>query len=328
MKLRRLGLGVAVVVCVATVLAVAPASSAAPAAPGSPAGAADTSPNISVTQVNKPYSWFCLPSFFALTHEVTSTPTQFILTIKANHRPCNTVYPHAVIYAMPGNGVAWPQTLAEKESFVINRAGTTTVVFNKRCDPAQFDVITGATPQTVAPWAQWHGPPLFPLAFAQTSLQYFPGPNCQPGGECDDYTPAQVAVSPANVNPGGQVTISGTAVPGDTVTATLNTATPVVLGSSPVDQNGQFTITGTIPSGTPPGDYNIVVSSQDCPTATTVTVTVGNMVAARNVAVDLPGASGDGAQPLRISVAVMALLVGLFALTRLAGRRVRSRSAR
>lgn len=322
----RLGLSLVVAACAVAVLAVGPAASAAS---GSTAGAADTSPNITVTQNNKPYSWFCLPSFFALTHSVTSTPTQFILTIKANVRPCNTVYPHAVIYSMPGPyGNAWPQTLAEKESFVINRAGTTTVVFNKGCDPAQFDVITGATPPKIAPWGPWHGPLLFPFAL-ETSQQYWPGPDCQPGGECDDYTPSQVAVNPATVNPGGTFTISGTGVPGDTVSATLDTNPTVALGSSLVDQFGQFTITATIPTGTQPGDYDIVVASQNCPTSTTVTVTVGGaLVQAKNVAVGLPGGTGDSQTPLRASAGGLALLVGLFALTRLTGRRVRSRSAR
>lgn len=322
----RLGLSMTVAACAAVVLAVGPAVSAAPA----PAtGAADSSPNITVTQVNKPYSWFCLPSFLALTHSVSSTPTQFILTIKANHRPCNTVYPHAVIYAMPGNGVAWPQTLVEKESFVINRAGTTTVVFNKRCDPVQFDVITGATPPVIAPWGPWHGPPLFPFAFLETSLQYWPGPDCNPGGECDDYTPSQVAVNPASVNPGGTVTISGTGVPGDTVTATLDANPDVALGSAVVDNNGQFSITATIPPGTPPDDYDIVVASEGCPTSTTVTITVGSgVLKASNVAVDLPGGSGGDKAPLRLTAGTAALLIGLFALTRLTGHRVRSRSAR
>ena len=321
----RLGISWIAAACAVAVLSVAPAASAAS---GSTAGAADSSPNITVTQNNQPYSWFCLPSFFALTHSVTSTPTQFVLTINAWVRPCNTVYPHAVIYAMPGNGVAWPQTLAEKESFIINRKGTTTVVFNKACDPVQFDVVTGATPPTIAPWGPWHGPPLFPFAYNETSQQYFPGPDCQPGGECDDYTPSQVAVNPATVNAGDQFTISGTGVPGDTVSATLDVNPLVDLGSSPVDQNGQFSILATIPAGTSPGDYDIVVASEDCPTSTTVTITVGGVLEANNVAVALPGGSGDSQTPLRSSVGAGALLIGLFALTRLTGRRVRSRSAR
>jgi hypothetical protein len=322
MKWRQLRFPLIVAACAVAVLAVGPACTPAPPVPPS-------SSNITVTQNNLPYSWFCLPSFFALRHSITSTPTQFVLTIKATVRPCNTVNAHAVIYAMPGPyGNAWPQTLAEKKSFIINRAGTTTVVFNKGCDPVQFDVVTGATPPTIAPWGPWHGPLLFPFTL-ETSQQYWPGPNCNPGGECDDYTPSQVAVSPASVNAGGQFTISGTGVPGDTVSATLDVNPVVALGSSPVDQNGQFSILATIPAGTPPGDYDIVVASENCPTSTTVTITVGGaLLQVENVGVDLPGGPSDTQTPLRFSAGIGALLIGLFALTRLTGRRVRSRSAK
>lgn len=95
-----------------------------------------------------------------------------------------------------------------------------------------------------------------------------------PGGPCDDYTPTQVSVSPMTVMAGDMVTITGIAYPGDTVTATLQTVPTVVLGSDVADGAGQFSITGTIPPGTPPGNYTIIVESQQCPTSATVTVTV------------------------------------------------------
>lgn len=95
-----------------------------------------------------------------------------------------------------------------------------------------------------------------------------------PGGPCDDYTPTQVSVQPMTVMAGDSVTITGMAKPGDTVTATLQTAPPYVLGSDVADGSGQFSITGTIPPGTSPGNYTITVESQQCPTSATVTITV------------------------------------------------------
>lgn len=94
-----------------------------------------------------------------------------------------------------------------------------------------------------------------------------------PGGPCDDYTPTQVTVDPVTVMAGNTVTVAGVALPGDTVTATLSPP-PVPLGSDVADGSGQFSITGTIPVGTPPDSYDIIVESQGCPASTIATVTV------------------------------------------------------
>lgn len=304
---------------------VAPAAGAAEA---STTGAADSSPDITITQTTKPSGWFCLPSFFALYPKVTHTPTTFVLEVNAWIRPCNTVTAHAVIYLMPENGGAWPQTLDQKQTFTINKRGKTTITFAKHCVPAQFDVVTGATPPVIAPWGPWHGWPLFPFQFLTTSLQYFPGPDCIPGGECDDYTPTNVVANPAQVSPGDQVTISGTGVAGDTVTATLESSPSVNLGSATVDQFGQFSITGTVPGSVSPGVYDVKLTSQDCPTFSVISLTVGPQaqVQGATVAATLPPSSGDG-DPLtpRVGAGLFALLVGGFAITRLSGRRARLR---
>lgn len=295
----------------------------------SAAGAADTSPDITVTQTTKPPGWFCLPSFLALRPHVTSTPTSFVLTIDAVVKPCNTVTAHAVIYLMPTNGGAWPQTLDQKQTFTISQRGTTTITFAKHCQPAQFDVVTGATPPTIAPWGPWHGLPLFPFQFLTTSLQYFPGPDCIPGGECDDYTPSNVVANPSQVSPGDQVTISGNGVPGDTVTATLESSPNVVLGSANVDINGQFTIVGTVPASVTPGIYNVKIASDLCPTFSVISLIVGPQVQAANVAATLPPSPGDnGPMSPRVVAGLLALVVGGFAITRLSGRRARLRPSR
>lgn len=314
------------------VISAFPATFVAPsvgAADAAVTGTADSSPDITITQTTVPSGWFCLPSALALRPTVTSTPTSFVLVIKAIARPCNTVTAHAVIYLMPSNGGAWPQTLDQKQTFTISKQGTTTITFAKHCKPAQFDVVTGATPPTIAPWGPWHGPPLFPFQFLTTSMQYFPGPDCIPGGECDDYTPSNIVANPSQVNPGGQVTISGNGVPGDTVTATLMSSGSPVLGSATVDSNGTFTITGTVPGSVSPGIYNVKLTSEQCPTVAVISLRVGLQVRAAKVAAALPPPSGDsGPMSHRVAAGLIALILGGFALTRLSGRRARLRVSR
>lgn len=327
MRRRLLGMLAATAMCVALLsVFVAPTAGAAPS---SPTGAADSSPDITITQTTKPSGWFCLPSFLALRPTVTHTPTTFVLEINAWVKPCNSVTAHAVIYLMPENGGAWPQTLDQKQTFTINKPGITTITFAKHCVPAQFDVVTGATPPVIAPWGPWHGLPLFPFQFLTTSLQYFPGPDCVPGGECDDYTPTNVVANPSQVSPGDQVTISGNGVPGDTVTATLESSPSVNLGSAIVDPSGQFSITGTVPASVSPGVYDVKLTSQDCPTFSVISLTVGPLaqVQGANVAATLPPSSGDGGTLTpRVGAGLLALVVGGFAITRLSGRRARLRS--
>ena len=117
----------------------------------------------------------CAPAG-ALTYEVLHDPASFTLRIRANAPLCQPVSAVAAIYSMPGNGIAWPQQLAEVRNFTIGEAGTVDVRFTKTCQPAQFDVLTGATPDTVAPWGQWHGQLLFPFD-VDTTYQHW-------GGEC------------------------------------------------------------------------------------------------------------------------------------------------
>jgi hypothetical protein len=101
-----------------------------------------------------------------------------------------------------------------------------------------------------------------------------------PGGPCDDYTPTQVAVDPSTVQAGGQVVITGVALPGDTVTATLSggSITPTPLGSATADAAGQFSITATVPTGISAGSYTITVSSTQCPASVDITIVVVSTV--------------------------------------------------
>lgn len=101
-----------------------------------------------------------------------------------------------------------------------------------------------------------------------------------PGAGCDQYTPTQVAVSSPSVEAGDDITVTGIAVAGDTVTVTLSGASigEVVLGSAVAGAGGQFSVTGTVPAAATPGDYTITVTSTLCPSSTTITISVTAVV--------------------------------------------------
>ena len=85
--------------------------------------------------------------------------------------------------------------------------------------------------------------------------------------------PDLVVVDPTTVVPGASVTISGSGVPNDTVSATLEPGS-TLLGTAVAGPTGSFSINGTIPAATTPGTYDIVVESVGCPASTTVTILV------------------------------------------------------
>jgi hypothetical protein len=114
----------------------------------------------------------CLPSILSLSNKVSSSETEFVLTVIASAPLCEPVRATAAVYAMPANGVAWPQTLVEATPFTIFEAGTTVITFYKSNTCVQFDVITGYAPQTISPLGPWHGPLLFPFDLA-TAEQYW-----------------------------------------------------------------------------------------------------------------------------------------------------------
>ena len=114
----------------------------------------------------------CLPSILSLSNKVSSSETEFVLTVIASAPLCEPIRATAAVYAMPSNGVAWPQTLVEATPFTIFEAGTTVITFHKSNTCVQFDVITGYAPQTISPLGPWHGPLLFPFDLS-TSQQYW-----------------------------------------------------------------------------------------------------------------------------------------------------------
>ncbi len=142
------------------------------------AGATGT---ITVEQTPLNYAGPCVPSALArLQWTAASESTDELFSLKVTNPVdlCDPVTATAVIYAMPTNGQQWPQQLQSVKDFVIGDASVTTITFSKDCTPAQFDVITGDTPQQISPTGAHHGPLLFP--FDVNTSQQYTASGCQP----------------------------------------------------------------------------------------------------------------------------------------------------
>jgi hypothetical protein len=126
----------------------------------------------------------------------SDTAEAFSVRIVLTGPLCGDQNVHAVAYAMPGNGQAWPQTLIAQQSFTLDRAGTTVVTFSKGCDPVQFDVLTGATPKSINSPLD-HGPVLTPGDPNQSALQWMGG-----GENCGTTTTTTTTEKPPVQPPG------------------------------------------------------------------------------------------------------------------------------
>ncbi len=253
---------------------------------------------ISIQQSPVGPTGFCLPPFLALTHSVSETPTTFTVTITASPSLCQPVPASAVIYAMPTDGGAWPQRLAVKQDLIIPGPGTTTVTFAKGCLPAQYDIVTGATPPVISPLGEWHGPLLFPFAL-ETSLQFFGG-DCT-GNNCETYTPTNVTVEPSSVAPGGTVTVAGNGTPGTTIEILLQQppAAAVPTGATVVvPPSGSWSVPVTVPAELSPGEWQVVAKVEGCQTQTTANLVITGGGQGTTTTTTTPaapnGAAGDG----------------------------------
>lgn len=166
---QRVSSAVALVAFLAVVGAAEPASAQGELPVASdPAGS-----NIQIVQTPAPgpAPGFCLPQFLAMRYTTSSDATTFRLRVTVIAPLCAPITAVAAIYAMPGSGVSWPQTLLETKPAELSGPGVTEIVFTRGCRPVQFDVVTGATPQEIAPWGAHHGPLLFPFD-TDTTRQY------------------------------------------------------------------------------------------------------------------------------------------------------------
>lgn len=216
MRARRATVGLVAMVGGAAMFIAAPAG--AQPAPGTTA-AANAADKITITQTALAPITTCTTPEQALSYTTFSDNSIFRLRVRASSPLCSPITATAVVYAMPGDGSLWPQTLSQTKSFTISGASQTDIVFSKDCTPAQFDVVTGATPQTISPLGERHGPLLIPDV--NTAYQ-------DPGIAC---SPPTTEVGNSTTVPGG-VTTTPTTVANTTVQNTSTTAAPIVAGVS------------------------------------------------------------------------------------------------
>ena len=220
----------------AALILVGVAATFAPA--GADEGVAAVESAITITQTPSGAGGLCTPPPLGLTYTTANDPETFTLRIIAASAPCTPIEAKAVVYAMPGNGELWPQTLSEAVPFTISEAGVTEIVFAKGCGPVQFDVLTGDTPTVISPLGAWHGPLLFPFDTA-TSLQYFGDPSCNP---TTTTTASTTTSSTPEVNGSTTLpTVSSTAPPPEVESVT--TLPAQVAGTT--QEPAQLALTGT-----------------------------------------------------------------------------------
>ena len=275
---------------------------------GAPAQAQERPPDgpgsIEIIQTPSGGGGLCLPPALALRQSTRNDATTFRLIIRVVAPLCSRVNAVAAIYRMPGNGVAWPQTLVSTLPFTLREPGTTEVIFTKGCDPVQFDVITGATPPTISPLGPFHGPLLFPFDLS-TSLQWWgcgPTPTTSTTStttssttttiddNCEDYTPGNVTVSPTVATPGDTLTVTGTGTPGTSIQVLLRPppgtdpsalsaavrAAGFIALSDPVTvaPDGTWSATVFIPTDGQVGTWIVSAQAVDCDIEVTTEVEV------------------------------------------------------
>lgn len=183
-----------------------------------PAGAAPSPSRITITTSPLPAAEGCLSPAQAVSASPFSDATTFRLRVRVSATLCTPVSATAAVYAMPTGGAAWPQTLVEAVPFTLSAPAVVDITFAKDCTPSQFDVVTGATPQVIAPWGAQHGPLLVPDT--ATAFQD-PGIACAPAGS--------TTVAPTTTTAGGSAAPTTIAV---TTVAPATTTTAVVRGAT------------------------------------------------------------------------------------------------
>lgn len=248
------------------------------------AGAVDALGTIDVEQSAQPYEGDCVPTLVgraSWSYEVASTPEHFQLTIHNPSTLCDEVVATAVMYAMPDDG-NWPQRLAGAEDFTIREASTTVVTFTKDCQPVQFDVLTGETPDVIDVLGPHHGPLLFPGAL-ETSEQHR-APGCAP-------TTTTTAVTTSTVAPE-----STTSTPTTSTSSSTSTTTSIasVAGAS-VDSTPPSEAGGSVgQQGLGGSQPQVLGATATRSGASTLALTGGDLAALAGVAC-LVLAAGTGA---------------------------------
>jgi len=177
-----------------------------------------------------------------------SLPTTFEMVVTLDRPLCNAYETAAAIYLMPWSDPRWPQTLEEKVDITFLEAGVTTIIWDKYCVPAQFDLLEPPTPPTIAPWGPYHGGLVFPatdLAGSNGSaVQYLGG-----GDHCTSTTTTTTTTEPddttTTTEPDGSTTsTSAPQVGGSTTTLVEGSATTTVGGTAATVGGSTTTRTG------------------------------------------------------------------------------------
>jgi hypothetical protein len=208
----------------------------------------------------------CVPFPVGVQHAPQNSSSDFRLRVVVTQPLCQPVRATAAIYAMTAYPSAWPQTLTATASFTLGPAGTTVVDFTKGCQAAQFDVVTGATPQVISPTGPWHGPLLFPFDTG-TALQWggctttTTTPFTIPTTTVPTTTTSSTTTSSSTTSttvPVTTTTVPGptTTVPGPTTTVPADVAGETTVAPPPPAQvagiastNGSLAFTGLGPTG-------------------------------------------------------------------------------
>ena len=116
--------------------------------------------------------------------------------------------------------------LVDSKRFTLQAAGVTEIRFTKGCAPQQFDVLTGATPQVIAPNGEFHGPLLFPFD-TNTALQWW-------GSTCAQTTTTS-PVETTTTRPGTTTTTSVTSTTVETNTTLVPSTTTTTSPANVLD---------------------------------------------------------------------------------------------
>ncbi|MEI2638477.1 MAG: hypothetical protein V9F03_05710 [Microthrixaceae bacterium] len=261
----------------------APWSSVSPAPPAPlSAGAPAPTSNITITQQNEPDTWFCLPGWMVLTRDIVNTSGYFELVVRASVKPCSPIEAKAAIYGMPGNGVAWPQTLTEVKDFTISQAGVTRIRFTQdlRSQPSStFSRVRHHRPSArpahgtarCCSHSTWR--PLSSTGVAPVGRHRH-----RPPARVRTTPPASLAVLPTSVAAGGTVTVSGLGTPGTSLLVWVAGPAGAAPGPEPVTvlvpESGQWSTSFTISQYAQPDTWTANAQASDCEAVTSVSFTV------------------------------------------------------
>jgi hypothetical protein len=164
-----------------------------------------------------------------------STDTTFEIVVTLERPLCDRLEAAAVIYLMPEDGSLWPQTLSEEVDITFLEAGVTTIVWEKFCVPAQFDLLEPPAPEVinVPPIGPFHGPLVFPPTNIGgnngSATQYLGG-----GPSCDTTTSTTTTTTSTTTTTTSTTTTTTTTLPegsNSIPTPNVEGVTTTVLGS-------------------------------------------------------------------------------------------------